>query len=155
MRSTNDATSSGCPTNAARTTSAITAWSASRSGRMTTPSATGGDGNRGTLFAHTRHVAAVRGSSLSLAPSGSPDGLLPERVDGDGHLLVDLRADEGRRRLGRTHHFAQDLDIVGEEARGLAEPAGVVDAPGAVEIADRDGDVQAAARAGQRDVEEP
>src|SRR5204862_2704157 len=45
MRSTNDATSSGCPTNAARTTSAITGWSASRSGRMTTPSATGGDGN--------------------------------------------------------------------------------------------------------------
>ena len=42
MRSTNDATSSGCPTNAARTTSAITGWSASRSGRMTTPSATGG-----------------------------------------------------------------------------------------------------------------
>src|SRR5262245_25976564 len=46
MRSTNDATSSGCPTNAARTTAAITRWSASRSGRMTTPSATGGDGNR-------------------------------------------------------------------------------------------------------------
>src|SRR5207247_5650592 len=52
MRSTKDATSSGCPTNAARTTSAITGWSASRSGRMTTPSATGGDGNRDTAFAH-------------------------------------------------------------------------------------------------------
>jgi hydroxyacylglutathione hydrolase len=51
MRSTNDATSSGCPTKAARTTSAITGWSASRSGRMTTPSATGGDGNQGTPFA--------------------------------------------------------------------------------------------------------
>src|SRR5437762_1494778 len=51
MRSTNDATSSGCLTNAARTTSAITGWSASRSGRMTTPSATGGDGNLGTPFA--------------------------------------------------------------------------------------------------------
>src|SRR5262245_53070137 len=45
MRSTNEPTSSGCPTNAARTTSAITGWSASRSGRMTTPSARGGDGN--------------------------------------------------------------------------------------------------------------
>jgi hypothetical protein len=33
------------PTNAARTTSAITGWSASRSGRKTTPSATGGNGN--------------------------------------------------------------------------------------------------------------
>src|SRR5437868_12108579 len=51
MRSTNDATSPGCPTNAARTTSAITGWSASRSGRMTTPSATGGDGTWGTPFA--------------------------------------------------------------------------------------------------------
>src|SRR5262249_18056290 len=45
MRSTNDATSSGCPANAARTTSAIRGWSASRSGRLTTLSATGGDGN--------------------------------------------------------------------------------------------------------------
>src|SRR5204862_2073669 len=51
MRSTNDATSSGCPTNAARTTSAITGWSASRSGRMTTAAATGRDGNRGMQFA--------------------------------------------------------------------------------------------------------
>src|SRR6478752_7679712 len=45
MRSTNVATSSGWSTNAARTTSAITGWSPSRSGRMTTPSATGGDGS--------------------------------------------------------------------------------------------------------------
>lgn len=41
MRSTNDATSPGRLTNAARTTSAITGWSVSRSGRMRKPSATG------------------------------------------------------------------------------------------------------------------
>src|SRR5437660_8433279 len=51
IRSTNAATSSGCRTNAARTTSAITGWSTSRSGRTTTPSATSGDGNWGTPFA--------------------------------------------------------------------------------------------------------
>ena len=39
--------------------------------------------------------------------------LVPERVDGDSHLLVDLRADERRRRLGRVHAFAQRLDSFG------------------------------------------
>ena len=39
--------------------------------------------------------------------------LVPERVDGDRHLLVDLRTDERRRRLGRLHAFAQRLDSFG------------------------------------------
>src|SRR5215468_2423129 len=46
MPSTNDTTSSGCPTNAAPTTSAIAGWSASHSVRMTTPSTTCGDASR-------------------------------------------------------------------------------------------------------------
>jgi hypothetical protein len=71
---------------------------------------------------------------------------VPEDVDGDRDLLVDLRADERRRRLGRLHAFAERRHIVGREARGLVEPADVVDAAGPVEVADRNGDVQPAAR---------
>src|SRR5438094_9905796 len=70
----------------------------------------------------------------------------PERVDCDRHLLVDLRADERRRRLDRVHELAQRLDIVAQEARDLAEAARVVDAAGAVEVANRDVDVQPAPR---------
>jgi hypothetical protein len=55
---------------------------------------------------------------------------VPERVDRDRHLLVDLRAHERRRRLVRLHELAQRLDIIGQEARGLAKTAVVVDATG-------------------------
>jgi hypothetical protein len=53
---------------------------------------------------------------------------VPERVDCDRHLLVDLRADERRLRLRRLHGVAERLHLVGEEARCFAEAAGVVDA---------------------------
>src|SRR6476660_2025253 len=64
-RSTNDATSSGWRTNAARTTSAITERSASHSGRMTTPSATGDDGRR------ARRLWAVRVTFPNARPGRS------------------------------------------------------------------------------------
>jgi hypothetical protein len=75
---------------------------------------------------------------------------VPERVDRDRHLLVDLRAHERRRRLGRLHGLAPRLDIIGQETRGLAKTAGVVDAAGPVEVANRNGDVQPAARESAR-----
>src|SRR6266576_2773724 len=82
MRSTNDATSSGCPTNAARTTSAITGWSASRSGRMTTPSATCGDG---LLVSGGKQLPVPFGDDLDGTISHLDGGLIVNRVPRHRH----------------------------------------------------------------------
>jgi DNA-binding transcriptional ArsR family regulator len=49
--------------------------------------------------------------------------LVPERVDRDRNLLMDLGADERRVRLRRVHAIAKRLNLAGQEARGLAEAA--------------------------------
>jgi hypothetical protein len=53
-----------------------------------------------------RRLSRPNGDRAALA-RGPAARLVPECVDGDRHLFVDLRADERRRRLGRLHEFAQ------------------------------------------------
>jgi hypothetical protein len=68
---------------------------------------------------------------------------------------VDLRADQRRLRLRRVYGIAEGLHLVGEEARCFPEAARVVAAAGAVEVADRNVDVEPVSRACERDVEQP